>query len=134
MEEGGLNLLDITSRNEVIEIIWLKAYLNISLTRPKWAKIMDTLIDAVAPQGSNMPMRINMFLQTWEVNTRGMHHQTLNNDMTRMLNAAKNQNMNLVIIGYLEGPLSHRDQGDCRGGKKTTFNKGDTYTGLQRRE
>ena len=98
MEEGGLNHLDITSRNKAIEIIWLKAYLNISPTRPKWAKIMETLIDAVAPQGSNTPMRINMFLQTWKVNTRGMHHQKLNDDMTRMLNAAKNQSVNLVAI------------------------------------
>jgi len=30
IHEGGLNVLDIKSRNEVIEIIWLKAYLNFS--------------------------------------------------------------------------------------------------------
>ena len=89
-EEGGLNLLDITFRNEAIEIIWLKSYLNISLTRPKWAKITDTLIDAVAPQGSNAPIRINMFLQIWKVNTREMHHQKIHDDTTRILNVVKN--------------------------------------------
>ena len=27
--------------------------------------------------------------------------------------------VNCVIYGCLEGPLSHKDQGDCRGGNKT---------------
>ena len=34
VEEGGLNLLNIRARNEAIEIIWLKTYLNMSSSRP----------------------------------------------------------------------------------------------------
>ena len=34
IDEGGLNLLDIKARNEAIEIVWLKAYLNFSPTCP----------------------------------------------------------------------------------------------------
>jgi len=53
IEEGGLNLLDINTRNEAIEIIWLKAYLNMSPTRPKWAKITDIILDMAALHGYN---------------------------------------------------------------------------------
>src|SRR5260370_23298688 len=49
VEEGGLNLLDIKTRNEAIETVWLKKYLNLSLSRPTWAKITDIIIDATAP-------------------------------------------------------------------------------------
>lgn len=51
MEDSGLNLIDIKTRNEAIEIIWLKTYLNMSLLRPTWAKITDIILDASAPQG-----------------------------------------------------------------------------------
>lgn len=49
VEEGGLNLLDIESRNEAIEITWLKAYLDFSPSCPTWAKITDLTINAAAP-------------------------------------------------------------------------------------
>ena len=50
VDEGGLNLLDLTSRNEAIEIMWLKTYLTPPPNRPAWAKITDILIDAAAPK------------------------------------------------------------------------------------
>ena len=50
VKEGSLNLLDINSRNESIEIIWLKTYLNFSVNRPTWAKVTDVIIDAAAPK------------------------------------------------------------------------------------
>jgi len=34
LEEGGLNLLNINTRNEAIDIMWLKTYLNFTQTRP----------------------------------------------------------------------------------------------------
>ncbi len=71
IEKGGLNLLDIRTRNEAIEIIWLKAYLNMSPERPKWATITDIILDATAPQGFNAQARMNAFLQTWKAPTRG---------------------------------------------------------------
>jgi len=42
-----LNLIDIKARNEAIEIMWLRTYLDFSPTRPKWAKITDLIIDVV---------------------------------------------------------------------------------------
>jgi hypothetical protein len=71
IKKGGLNLLDIRARNEAIEIIWLKAYLNMSPERPTWAKITDIILDTTAPQGYNAQARMNTFLQTWNVPTWG---------------------------------------------------------------
>lgn len=43
-KEGGLGLLDIKSRNEAIELMWLKAYLKLMKDRLTWAFLADTLI------------------------------------------------------------------------------------------
>jgi len=64
INEGGLNLIDIKTRNDAIEIMWLKAYLDFSPSRPTWAKITDLIIDASMPQGTNAQTCINCFLQT----------------------------------------------------------------------
>jgi len=50
--EGGLSILDIKSRNEAIEIIWLKMYLNFSPSCQKWATVVDHIILAAAPPKS----------------------------------------------------------------------------------
>jgi hypothetical protein len=49
LNEGGLNLLDIKPQNKVIEIIWLKDYLNLTPSRQMWARATDILIKASAP-------------------------------------------------------------------------------------
>jgi hypothetical protein len=46
-DKGGLNLINISARNAAIELVWLKEYLNLLLTRPGWAKITDIIIDAI---------------------------------------------------------------------------------------
>jgi hypothetical protein len=69
VEESGINLLDLKARNEAIEIMWVKVYLNMSLDRPPWAKVTDIILDGTAPQEYNAQARMNTFLQTWEVPT-----------------------------------------------------------------
>ena len=54
-DEGGLNLLDIQARNEAIELMWLKSYLNFSDSRPPWAIVTDIIIDAAAPRIRAIP-------------------------------------------------------------------------------
>ncbi|TBU56129.1 hypothetical protein BD310DRAFT_778853, partial [Dichomitus squalens] len=44
LEDGGLNVLDISARNEAIDVMWLKAYLDFSEDRPKWAYIADDIL------------------------------------------------------------------------------------------
>jgi hypothetical protein len=64
VEDRGLNLLDLTSRNEAIEIMWLKTYLKPSAKCPLWAMMTDILIDAAAPRETNQKAKTNTFLQT----------------------------------------------------------------------
>jgi hypothetical protein len=71
IEDSGLNLLDINARNEAIEIIWLKTYLQPPPWRPTWAKLADIIIDAAAPKHTNPKARTNTFLQTWNPTTKG---------------------------------------------------------------
>ena len=71
VNEGGLNLLNLTSRNEAIEIMWLKIYLNPPATRPTWAKITDIIIDAAAPKETAPQARVNTFIQSWSPHMRG---------------------------------------------------------------
>ncbi|OJT01591.1 Transposon TX1 uncharacterized 149 kDa protein [Trametes pubescens] len=73
IDEGGLNLLDISVRNDAIQLMWLRSYLAIGINRPQWATIADALLArAVAADSRNVDpaARINTFLQTWNVSTR----------------------------------------------------------------
>ena len=96
VEEGGLNLLDLKARNEAIEIIWLKSYLDFSLTHTAWAIVTDLIIDTTAPTSMCDQARGNPFLQTWNIPMRGRHAENLNNDIVRMVTAAQKYDANLA--------------------------------------
>ena len=96
--EGGLDLLDIKSRNEAIELIWLKSYLNFSPSRPEWAVVMDLIIAAKGPPEYAARARKNPFLQAWNAPTRGSRFKELGSDTIRMLKAARKHNANLAAI------------------------------------
>ena len=98
IEEGGLNMLDIKARNEAIELMWLKSYLNFSPTRHPWAAITDHIIIASAPTHSVEKARDNPFLQSWNIPTRGQKTSSFNDDITRMLRTARTYNANLSAI------------------------------------
>lgn len=80
LDEGGLNLLDINSRNEAIEIMWVKAYLDHPLM-PSWAVITDILINTSTPPGTSVIAMVNTFLQTWKTPSRGPRLTRLGNDI-----------------------------------------------------
>jgi hypothetical protein len=63
LNEGGLNLLEMKARNEAIELVWLRDYLNLTPTRQTWAIVTDLLIIAAAPQGTSLVALVNTFLQ-----------------------------------------------------------------------
>ena len=98
IEEGGLNMLDIRARNEAIELMWLKAYLNFTPTRHPWAAITDHIIIGTAPTHSVEKARGNPFLQSWNIPSRGQKLSALNDDIMRMLRTAKKYNANLSAI------------------------------------
>ncbi|KAH9178321.1 hypothetical protein EDB89DRAFT_1901864 [Lactarius sanguifluus] len=81
LEEGGLNLLNINARNEAIELIWLKSYLNLSPSRPAWAIVTNILISAAAPLGTSAVVRTNSFLQKWKPTMRGLRAEKLGDDI-----------------------------------------------------
>jgi ribonuclease HI len=98
VEEGGLNLIDLKARNEAIDIVWLKEYLNFSPTRPTWALVTDAIIDAAAPPRLNNKARVNAFLQTWNPPTSGPRAELINNDTIRMIKMARKHKANLAAI------------------------------------
>ena len=98
IEQGGLNLLNIKARNEAINIMWLKSYLDFSPTRPTWAVITDLLITASAPPNISPLGRFNTYAQSWNPPTRGPRSSFLNDDILRMINTAKKYNTNLAAL------------------------------------
>jgi ribonuclease HI len=101
-EEGGIGLLNLSARNEAIDLIWLKLYLNFSPTRPAWAAVTDIIISAVAPPSTIKELRTNPFLQCWNAPVRGARSTTLNSDIRRMLKVAKKYDTNLAAIRMTE--------------------------------
>ena len=96
--KGGLNLLDIKSRNEAIDMMWLKTYLNLSPTRPPWATVTDHLIDTAAPISTKAKARGIPFLQSWKPSTGGRRASKMGKEPIRMIKIAKKYNMNLEAL------------------------------------
>jgi hypothetical protein len=67
LNEGGLRILNLKARNEAIELIWLKTYLNFSPSRQPWAIVTDHIIQKAAPPHLVEKARDNPFLQSWNV-------------------------------------------------------------------
>ncbi|KAF8059889.1 hypothetical protein FPV67DRAFT_1424514, partial [Lyophyllum atratum] len=69
IEEGGRGLLDVSARNEAIEVKWLASYLSFGPDRPLWALVADELFALNVPQTElrvDKRARKNIFLQSWE--------------------------------------------------------------------
>lgn len=68
IDKGGCALLDISTRNEAIEVMWLKSYLSFGPERPLWALGADEIFAINVPQfEENVDKRVrkNIFLQSW---------------------------------------------------------------------
>lgn len=98
LDEGGLNLLNIRTRNEAIDIMWLKSYLNFSPSRPAWAVVTDLLINAAAPPNISPLGRFNAYTQSWNPPTKGPRSAHLNQDIIRMIDTAKRYKTNLAAL------------------------------------
>ena len=88
-EQGGIKLLNLKARDEAIEIVWLRDYLNLTKTRPSWAFITDILLNETTPLTLDQKTRQNAFLQTWDIPTTGKRADKLGKDTVRMIKAAK---------------------------------------------
>ena len=103
LNQGGLNLLDIRSRNEAIELVWLRDYLNLTPSRQPWAVVTDLLVNATAPPGTSAIAVVNSFLQSWNPPTRGPRLEILNEGIVRMLKVARTYKTNLAAIRLSPG-------------------------------
>lgn len=67
-ESGGLKVLDLEARNEAIQVMWLKSYLDFSTSRPLWAFIADDIFARTVTKDCSVKvreLRRNPFLQDW---------------------------------------------------------------------
>lgn len=88
-EQGGIKLLNLKARDEAIEIVWLRDYLNLMKRRPTWAFVTDILLNETTPATLDKKTRQNAFLQKWDIPTSGKRANKLGKDTIRMIKAAK---------------------------------------------
>jgi hypothetical protein len=88
-QDGRIELLDIQFRNEAVNIMWLKEYMNTYPTRPTWAYITDILIHESAPINIPNKARITPFMQTWQPPTKGKRAEMLDKNTIQLLKMAK---------------------------------------------
>ena len=68
VEQGGVKLLDLKVRNQAIDIMWLKSYLDLTSKRPMWAYVADILINNSTSKATNnvsSSAQLNTYLQSW---------------------------------------------------------------------
>ena len=95
---GGIKLLNLKTRNEAIEIVWLRDYLNLTHARPTWAFVTDVLINETTPSTLDEHTRSNAFLQNWKIPTRGKRAEKMGGDTLRMLKTANKHNLAFAPI------------------------------------
>ena len=65
---GGIKLLDLKVRNQAVDVMWSKSYLDLSPRRPMWAYVADVLInDSISRATGKVPAlaQVNTYLQSW---------------------------------------------------------------------
>ena len=97
-ELGGLSTLNIHAWNDAIDLMWLKSYLNFTPNCQPWAAITDLILDIAAPKDTEKQARNNQFLQCWNTPSRGIRADKINDDISRMLKAARTHNTNLAVV------------------------------------
>ncbi|KAH7906850.1 hypothetical protein BJ138DRAFT_1015552, partial [Hygrophoropsis aurantiaca] len=90
--------MDLKSRNQAIDIVWLKAFLDVTPKRPHWAFIADILINNITPTGISNAADIPLVLQTQNPPTRGNNANKLPKDILQLLKTAKNFNVSIAPL------------------------------------
>jgi ribonuclease HI/exonuclease III len=94
---GGLKVLDLDARNDAIDIMWIKRYLDLSEKRPLWAHFSDGLIAAATPKTERKiepDCKINLFLQSWKT-LQGKDNRVCP-EIKRMLKTAKKYKIKII--------------------------------------
>jgi ribonuclease HI len=101
--EGGLNLPELSARNEAIQVMWLKAYLTMTGKRPLWAHALDEVMRKTAPpsQSSDVEL-VNSFLQRWNIPEGSDRFKKLPNHAKSMLKVANKYGVNFNALRLSE--------------------------------
>ena len=103
IEQGGLKLLDLETRNEAIDIMWLREYLRLDNIRAPWTAFADVLIARALTAASGTVDReaqVNVFLQTWTINAQSQ--TKLPTDIRRMIRTAHKYGLRLDVLNPAE--------------------------------
>jgi len=70
IDRGGRRIMNISRRNEAIDLMWIKQYLNMGKERPKWAYMVDEILRNNRPKRAReTPQEIenwNPLTQSWK--------------------------------------------------------------------
>ncbi|KAG0707131.1 hypothetical protein DFH29DRAFT_797434, partial [Suillus ampliporus] len=102
VSEGGLGLLNISARNEAIEITWVQAFMDLSNSRPAWAFIADNIINSLKPDTIKDQPEINSLLTSWDPPTRGTKANRLPRHIINLIKTTKKHNVSLAPLKLLE--------------------------------
>ncbi len=75
VSKGGLGMIDLEARNEAIDVMWLKMYLDFGEDRPMWAFLVDDLLATYVCKDCNPRQKAqqrNPFLQRWKPRINGL--------------------------------------------------------------
>jgi len=99
IEIGDRGLLDIKSRNEAIDLMWLKSYLKFNSDRPLWTLVADALMAINLPQSESpldKEIRQSVFLQSWKTLTGTKSPKTIK----KLFQTAKMFNVQLEGLAF----------------------------------
>lgn len=72
--QGGRKMVDIAKQNMLIDLMWIKQYLNMGPNRPKWAYMVDKIFQMERPKSAKethqMIERWNPLTQDWKPKLR----------------------------------------------------------------
>jgi len=97
--EGGLALLNIPTRNKAVSLTWLKAYLDLSSSRPTWAFVTDAIINHIHPNYYDFTTeKPNFCLTSWRPPTWGRTARTLPQCVLDLLKTARTFNLSFAPL------------------------------------
>ncbi|KAI0719405.1 hypothetical protein C8T65DRAFT_525862, partial [Cerioporus squamosus] len=104
LAKGGLNLLDVSARNEAIDLTYLKQYVSSGAARPRWTIVADAIFarkTAASAKAVEDSAKVNTLIQSWKASTHPV--VGLSRDLKRMLQTANRYNAALAPVNPAEG-------------------------------
>ncbi|KAG0691829.1 hypothetical protein DFH29DRAFT_818833 [Suillus ampliporus] len=102
VSEGGLGLLNISTRNEAIEITWVQAFMDLSNSRPAWAFVTDSIINSLKPDSIKDQPEINNLLTSWDPPTQGIRANRLPRHIINLIKTARKHNVSFAPLKLSE--------------------------------